>query len=688
MANRFLLADAFVRVRQTGMTVLTRSFGVLRLAAGKTFRAIGVGVSMLTAQLAPLAAVLAPVLLFGGAIRAAGMFEQSMAKVGAITRASTEDFARLTEKARSLGETTAHSATQAANAMFFFSQKGFDVNQILGAVDSTLNLASAAELDLANATQIASGVMRGMELQVTDLVEVIDTLVNASFTAGTNVPQLGEALRAIGPLGSQAGKSLAELTSAIQVMANVEILGASAGTALRNILLQLSNPPKEAAKALETLNVAVVDLQTGALKPFATIVDELNAAMRDLGPAQKSGILEMLVGRRAVAAFSAMLSVGGDELRRLEDLLGTTGTASRVAGELLDTTFGKLKILFSGISELFISTGEVFKPLTDSLIKLTTSVTGLFNRLGDQLFPEFKKGLAGVAETIDAISEAIDNIEAGDFAFALDKLGELAMSVFKSVAAAFGEALIIAVEQAARVFLIAMAEGTKQIELARAVEFGKRRAELGPTARALGVDRVLEQLQKQAAANVDVAEKFKQSQISELANPLTFAQDLAQPFRDAGSEIQKAADTFLDAVGRQGEESELQRIFREQGLEGLISSLQQTRENQELIKKLFAAREIPISVSVPDSRGDDKAADKVADPIADLPNAFSVAASDLQRTFQAFQQGEDEKVKDAVDEATEAIEEGNAQRDDMIAEVATVGRNIKELQLGWVGGLA
>ena len=66
----------------------------------------------------------------------------------------------LSAQAREMGRTTVHSATEAARGQAFLAQAGFDANEILAVrLPATLALATAGELDLASAADIASNVL-------------------------------------------------------------------------------------------------------------------------------------------------------------------------------------------------------------------------------------------------------------------------------------------------------------------------------------------------------------------------------------------------------------------------------------------------------------------------------------------------------------------------------------------------
>ena len=99
--------------------------------------------------------------LFGNSIQTAASFEQAMAGVAAVSGATGADFERLSAQARQLGRDTQFSASQAANAQELLARAGFYTNEIIAAMPSVLNMAAAEGMGLADAADIASGVLRG-----------------------------------------------------------------------------------------------------------------------------------------------------------------------------------------------------------------------------------------------------------------------------------------------------------------------------------------------------------------------------------------------------------------------------------------------------------------------------------------------------------------------------------------------
>ena len=314
-----------------------------------------------------------------------GSFEQQMARVNALSRATADEFERLNRTARELGKSTVFSANQAAQAMGEFALQGFRANEIIGAMPPTLNLAAAGQLAMGQAAQVTAGIMRGMKLDVSELTRVVDVLAAAATSSATDIPELGEAMRQLGPVGAAAGAEIEELVAVIRVFSDVMIRGAAAGTALRNIFLRLQIQPTEVKKALKDLGVEIGDSQ-GRMRSLADIVDDLNKGMADYTQVQRNATIAQIAGLRAAAAFTELLGKGGDVIREYTTQLeNSEGTAKRIADIQSSTLFGSFKLLTSAASELGIVLGEKLAPIIRSLSETFTGMATWIANLDRQI---------------------------------------------------------------------------------------------------------------------------------------------------------------------------------------------------------------------------------------------------------------------------------------------------------------
>jgi TP901 family phage tail tape measure protein len=170
-----------------------------------------------------------------------GNFQDSINKLGAISGATETQLASLQKQARELGATSIFSATQAADAQTFLAQAGFKTNEILKATPSVMQLAVAGTIDLARAGDLASNVLGGMGLAVSELDNVVDVLAKTASSSNTNIEQLGNALSYAAPIAKTAGISIQELSAAVGVLGDAGLQGSRAGTGILGFIRQLSN---------------------------------------------------------------------------------------------------------------------------------------------------------------------------------------------------------------------------------------------------------------------------------------------------------------------------------------------------------------------------------------------------------------------------------------------------------------
>ena len=348
------------------------------------------------------------VALSGVVLKMAGDFESAMNSVAAKSGATGREFQKLEDLAKNLGATTRFSATQAAQGMAFLAQAGFDTNQILAALPSTLNLAAAGNLELARAADIASNVLKGFRLPAEEAGRAADVLALAAAKTNTDVEELGSAMSRIAPVASDLGVSMEETAAAIGALSDAGIKGFRAGTALRAIMAKLAGPTGQAAKAMEKLGINTRDLQ-GNFVGLPALMDqfaeaELNAADKGQFFADKVKIF----GTEMVSSAGILINKGGPALQKLTDEFIKAGGASQRMAEIMERGFvGALRVLRSALESLAISIGN--SGLLEFAEKLARGLAGFVRELA-ALSPaalRFGTLMAGMAAAIGPVILAI-----------------------------------------------------------------------------------------------------------------------------------------------------------------------------------------------------------------------------------------------------------------------------------------
>ena len=320
--------------------------------------------------------------LFAGAIRSIVQFEQSMANVRAVVidvndaaEIQEAQFKALGDEARRLGATTVFSATQAAEGLEFLGRAGFTAEEAIGALEGTLNLAAAGSLDLGTAADIASNVLSGFALATSEAGRVADVLAEAAASSNTNVRQLGEAIRFVGPVAAAFGISIEDTAAALGVLGNAGLQASTAGTGLRRVLGVLGVQSNKLTGLLNKLGLEFNDVNP-ATNDLTDIIDLLAASSISAADA-----LEVF-GQRGAPAILAIASQS-DELRRLnQSLLDATdgiGRAAQIAAVQTNTLAGAFKLLVSAIQETLIAAGD--SGLRGALRSLIDTIAGVVRTL-------------------------------------------------------------------------------------------------------------------------------------------------------------------------------------------------------------------------------------------------------------------------------------------------------------------
>ena len=141
-----------------------------------------------------LLAGFAGIRVFTGMAQTIAEFEQSMSNVAAVSGATGDALAQLTEQAKELGATTKFRASEAAAGMEFLARAGFKTKEVMSELPATLDLAAAGALGLGEAADIASNIMSGFSIEAEEMSRVADVLALTAASANTNIQQLCEGM--------------------------------------------------------------------------------------------------------------------------------------------------------------------------------------------------------------------------------------------------------------------------------------------------------------------------------------------------------------------------------------------------------------------------------------------------------------------------------------------------------------
>ena len=309
-------------------------------------------------------------------------FEQGLANVQAVSKASSDEMKRLSDTARQLGKDTEWSAVEVTQAEELLAQAGFTVQENIDALPGLLSLASAGGLELADATDIAAGTLKAFGMEAGETSTVADVLSVAASKTNSGVYDLGEAMKYVGPVAKGLNIGIEDTTAALGMLHDANIKGGQAGTVLRGSLIKLAKPSKQASELMEELGFNAFD-SNGQMLGLEEIIGGLQKSTAGLTEEQRANAMATLFGQQNMAGMLALVEQGPDRFKELStSMKESSGAAEEMADARLDSISGQMKLLQSATDEMKLSLGEKLAPYTRQFVEwLTGKMPDITNKV-------------------------------------------------------------------------------------------------------------------------------------------------------------------------------------------------------------------------------------------------------------------------------------------------------------------
>ena len=380
------VAQAQQRLEAFGKTVATAG----KLAVGVGVGAAAAGLVTATKQYAEFEqAIRAAGAAYGPAFSRAADFEDKIKGMGAAVRA--------------VAAATEFDATQSANALKTLALAGVQSEQAVALLPGVADLATAAMTDMDEAVALAVGSLNTMglmsdrpEVLAANMTRLSDVMAHTANSAYMSLQDVGAAISAGGSFFRTANNDLNVMSGSLTALAANSIKGAEAGTALRNVMTNLSAPTGAAQKALNAMRIQTKDA-AGNMLPLPKIIGQFNRAMAGMGDAERNANLYAIFGKQNIAAVTALLNTGQGALEEYAAAAANSaGTVVANAEAMRGSLVNKFKVLLSALTELGFKFVDAFaekggdaleaitkavsqfdpKPLVDALVHVVDVVIG------------------------------------------------------------------------------------------------------------------------------------------------------------------------------------------------------------------------------------------------------------------------------------------------------------------------
>lgn len=239
-------------------------------------------------------------------------FEKALANLNAIVQPTGTEFTKLEYSIRKASLGTTQSLKQVADTATVIAKLGYTATEISKMIEPVTNFTQATNESTEAVGELLGSTLRVFQLDFRKSTEVMDLFAKSMNISAISFKYLQTSMKIVGPVANSLNLSLKDTLVYLGVLANAGLDASRGATALRNIMLHLTDANGKLAKSL---GYVVKDAET--FKKALSDLTKMNINLADS--------LE-LTDKRSVAAFNRFLVAQAevDELSsKLEDVSGT-----------------------------------------------------------------------------------------------------------------------------------------------------------------------------------------------------------------------------------------------------------------------------------------------------------------------------------------------------------------------------
>lgn len=324
----------------------------------------------------------------------------------------------LRDFAKYMGSNTAFSATEAAEALNYMALAGYDAQTSMSMLPNVLNLAAAGAMELGSASDMITDVSSALGLTIDETSQLVDKMATAAASSNTSVAALGDALLTVGGTAKNMAGGTTEMATVLGLLADNGVKASEGGTALRNILLNLTPKSDDAAAAMERIGLQAYDAE-GKMRPMQDIFLEMNESMKDMSDLERQNILATIFNKVDLKSVEALLGTSKERWEELTAKIDESGrvggAAAQMAATQLDNLEGDLTLFGSALEGLQIAINDGVSPAlrdfvqfgADGLSRLTAAIEeGGVLGAAEELGTIFVDGLQLITDKLPGFVEA------------------------------------------------------------------------------------------------------------------------------------------------------------------------------------------------------------------------------------------------------------------------------------------
>jgi len=319
------------------------------------------------------------------------------------TASTLEDNAGLYAK---MGMTTG----DAAAGVVELTKAGMSLSDSMKAVNATMVLAKAGEMDVADASALVSNTLGVFKLKATEAARVANVLANAANVSSADVSDLSQSLSMVANVAAGSGASIEQTSAMLAELANAGMKGSDAGTSLKTMLLSLQAPSSTAAAGLKELGVSAFNM-AGQARPIRAVLGDLDKQFAGLTDQKRMALLKGIFGTDAFRAAKVIFGNGATALDKYTRSVQKAGAAQALANSASKGLMGTLQMLKARAVSWGQAMYRQWSPIADDLIrnKLVPAIQAIAHWMGKNraAIEPVAAVLAGMVVGIIAVTAAV-----------------------------------------------------------------------------------------------------------------------------------------------------------------------------------------------------------------------------------------------------------------------------------------
>jgi TP901 family phage tail tape measure protein len=304
-------------------------------------------------------------------VKATADYETQIQTFGAVTKASADQMKQASALAIKLGgdvTIAGASASDAAGVLTELAKGGLNVSEAFKAAKGSLQLASAAQVDMGTAAGIQTAALNSFNLGADQAGKVADILANTAAAASGEITDFAEGMKQSGAVAHSFGMSLLENQTILAQFAQAGIKGSMGGNILKSAILSVERAAGPSGKALKEMGVEVKK-SNGTYISAAEFEDQLANAKKRMGTTAYNTAAAVAFGTRGVIFANVAANNGAKGFDTMSRSISNGAGAAAFSQAKMSGLGGAMKQVQNQFETAQVVIGEKFSGALQTALK-------------------------------------------------------------------------------------------------------------------------------------------------------------------------------------------------------------------------------------------------------------------------------------------------------------------------------